>query len=79
MHCYLYEYCIKLLDSTKYPIQNEEAKPLETFLSGEGGGGGGNSHIKKSGMLIVPLRVQNLGFWCQTSDSNILMVRSGTA
>ena len=38
----------------------------------------GGSHMKRSGMLVVPLRGQNLEFWyrlgCYTSDSNILVL-----
>ena len=30
---------------------------------GPPGGGGGDSHMKRSGMLVVPLRGQHLGFW----------------
>ena len=42
----------------------------------EGGGGGGDSHMKQSGMLVVPLRGVNFGFWsrlgCSGQSANIL-------
>ena len=51
----------------------------DSFPGGGGGGGGGgekDSHMKKTGMLVVSLRGVNFGFWsrlgCSGQSANIL-------
>ena len=46
-------------------------KELELWDSTPGGGGGGTPHVKRSWMLVVPLRGQNLGFWYHFRVLNI--------